>query len=106
MEAIACRLCAFSENDRREYDTLRSQIAESVVGVGETTTHTIFQLKDRTRCLSILAAWMEMERRCCPFLSFNVEIPAEGDELWLGLSGPTGTREFVRMTFQDWIKAS
>lgn len=35
------------------------------------------------------------ERKCCPFLSFSLEItPADGP-VWLRLTGPEGTREFL-----------
>lgn len=35
------------------------------------------------------------ERRCCPFLDFDIRVPAGGKDLILTLSGPEGTREFL-----------
>lgn len=38
------------------------------------------------------------ERRCCPFLKFTIDLSADGGPLWLRLSGPDGTREFLNAT--------
>jgi hypothetical protein len=45
--------------------------------------------------LAALAALIEAERECCPFLRFQLTIePAQGP-VWLEISGPEGTREFL-----------
>jgi hypothetical protein len=44
--------------------------------------------------LSELGTFIENERRCCPFLTFRLTLaPAAG--LWLELTGPEGTPEFL-----------
>ena len=35
------------------------------------------------------------ERRCCPFLRFALELSPDAGPLWVRLSGPAGTREFL-----------
>ena len=48
--------------------------------------------------LEAVARFVANERRCCPFLRFTIElVPDEGesDALWLRLTGPAGTREFL-----------
>ena len=40
-----------------------------------------------------VARFVEYERLCCPFLAFTLELA--GAELWLRLTGPAGTREFL-----------
>ena len=45
--------------------------------------------------LGDLARWMENERRCCPFLAFTLELSPAGGPLWVRLTGPEGTREFL-----------
>ena len=42
-----------------------------------------------------LARWIANERRCCPFLSFALELAPDGGPLWLRLTGPAGTRAFL-----------
>ncbi|MDQ3698597.1 MAG: hypothetical protein M3373_11335 [Gemmatimonadota bacterium] len=42
-----------------------------------------------------VARFVTNERRCCPFLTFTIELSADGGPLWFRLSGPTGTRDFL-----------
>jgi hypothetical protein len=42
-----------------------------------------------------LAAVIDAERRCCPFLRFQVVVEADGGSVWLAVTGPPGTREFL-----------
>ena len=42
-----------------------------------------------------VARFVANERRCCPFLTFALEVSPDAGPLWLRLSGPAGTREFL-----------
>jgi hypothetical protein len=42
-----------------------------------------------------LARWITLERRCCPFLDFGVQLTSGGGPIWVRLTGPAGTREFL-----------
>jgi hypothetical protein len=42
-----------------------------------------------------LARFLSNERRCCPFLSFDIAIASNGGPVWLHITGPEGTREFL-----------
>jgi hypothetical protein len=46
--------------------------------------------------LDELARWIAHERRCCPFLRFAVDVAPDGGPVWVSLTGPPGTREFLR----------
>ncbi len=40
--------------------------------------------------------FIEKERRCCPFFTFNLEVtPAQGP-LWLRITGGEGVKEFIQ----------
>jgi hypothetical protein len=45
--------------------------------------------------LSALFASIEAERQCCRFLRFEITIEPDGGPIWLSLTGPHGTREFL-----------
>jgi len=40
------------------------------------------------------------ESQCCPFLRFRLTLEPGGGPLWLELTGPPGTREFLAETVQ------
>lgn len=45
--------------------------------------------------LSTIARAVEAERHCCRFLRFTITAEPDGGPMFLELSGPPGTREFV-----------
>ena len=45
------------------------------------------------------ARFVANERRCCPFLTFTLELAPDGGPLWLRLTGPAGTRAFLEAEF-------
>lgn len=42
-----------------------------------------------------VARFVDHERKCCPFMSFHIELEPENGALTLSMSGPPGTREVV-----------
>ncbi len=42
-----------------------------------------------------LTALIDAERRWCPFLRFQITVEPENGPVWLELTGPEGTREFL-----------
>ena len=46
--------------------------------------------------LATLATFIDLERRCCAFLHFRLTVePGGAGAIWLELTGPPGTREFL-----------
>jgi len=45
--------------------------------------------------LEALARFVSKERRCCPFLSFTFAVASNDGPVWLEITGPAGTREFL-----------
>jgi hypothetical protein len=45
--------------------------------------------------LGIIAKTIERERKCCRFLRFQLTVEPESGAIWLELTGPPGTREFL-----------
>lgn len=48
----------------------------------------------------ILAEFMTLERRCCPFLTLQVEFAPDDGPLTLRLTGPAGVQTFLRHELQ------
>ena len=44
--------------------------------------------------LASVARFVANERKCCPFLTFAIELTGDGP-VWLRMTGPPGTREFL-----------
>jgi hypothetical protein len=48
--------------------------------------------------IAALAEFIGLESQCCPFLRFQLTVEPDGGPVWLELSGPTGTRDFLGAT--------
>lgn len=46
-------------------------------------------------CVVEVAEWVELESRCCPFLSFGIEVEPKGKIVRLRLTGPGGARSVL-----------
>jgi hypothetical protein len=43
-----------------------------------------------------VARFVANERKCCPFVNYELSIARESGPLWLRITGPTGTREVLQ----------
>jgi len=91
-DAIVCNLEALTPDERKRAALLRRAIGEATLERAELPDGIAL----RVRCeLPILAEWIGLERRCCPFLSFELRWERGEDAPWLELRGPEGTKEFL-----------
>ena len=51
---------------------------------------------NETDVLQRLADFVSLEKLCCPFLRFEIEVEAEYGPVWLRLTGREGVKEFIR----------
>src|SRR5262249_10785404 len=51
--------------------------------------------------LLLIAQTVDAERQCCRFLRFTVSIEPDNGPIWLDLTGPAGTREFLAAMFDE-----
>jgi hypothetical protein len=45
--------------------------------------------------MAALTEFIRLESQCCPFLRFQLTVEPGGGPVWLELSGPAGTRDFL-----------
>jgi hypothetical protein len=43
----------------------------------------------------LIASFVKNERKCCPFLNFAIEVGTSDAPIWLRITGPEGTRDFL-----------
>ncbi|HZO08912.1 MAG TPA: hypothetical protein VFC77_06010 [Myxococcota bacterium] len=42
-----------------------------------------------------VAEWIALERKCCPFFRFQLDVDGDRGPVWLRLTGPAGVKEFL-----------
>jgi hypothetical protein len=92
---IACRLGVFTAAERERQQELREAVSKAAVGVDEEPDGYRLRFRDDPAVLAQIAEWIPLERRCCPFLAFDVDWPAGKAGPSLHLGGRPGVKEFL-----------
>ncbi len=91
---VACDLGVFTPDERAGHLGDGDALVREVLATKELDDG--FELRLPARTLAAVARWFHDERRCCPFLAFELRLPAGADELTLVLRGPAGTKDVLR----------
>ena len=92
---IACNVSPFSPAEGRRWTELGQGWRTKVQEVRELPDG--YALRIPSDAASVLAAaeWMTLDRLCCPFIAFALEVESEGGGVWLRLTGRPGVKEFM-----------
>jgi hypothetical protein len=63
-----------------------------------------FQFPSDPKTIAMIAEWAAGERLCCPFFDIQLHLEREDGPFWLRLTGPKGTKEFIKADAAAWIK--
>jgi hypothetical protein len=96
---IACRLDALSPDERRRQQTLRQTLDAAIESVQEVPDGYVFTYTGNVDVFRQAAEWLTLERRCCPFLDFELAWRADSRSPTLRLSGEPGVKAFIADTF-------
>ena len=93
---LACDLTVFEPDDRERYRQLSRELFAACQKTRELPEGLAFQLPCDDSWILKTARWVTQERLCCPFLSFELAFEGNHNSMELRLSGPPGTKEFLR----------
>ena len=94
---IACSLTAPELQERRL--NVLQKVRLAVLEVKELEDGYCYTFPSAGELLTEVAGLIDLERRCCPFLRFRLTVEENGGLLLLEMTGPEGTKEFLRSTF-------
>jgi hypothetical protein len=98
---IACIPHAVPAEQRERWMTVGTQLYAAVQEVKELPDGYAFRLPTDPEMLLLVAEDLNMERLCCPFLRFTLEIEPNGGPFWLRFTGGEGVKEFLRISFES-----
>lgn len=93
---IACVPGALTREQREQSAALRQSLAGRIDETREHETGYEFRFTGAPEVFTRAAEWITLERRCCPFLVFDLHWEQQEESFWLRLSGPEGTRDFLK----------
>ena len=91
---IACRLT--NAELRKREATLLAQFKSAVMATEELRDGFAFRVPGDSRNTALVAELIAAERECCPFLTFELIAPPNGEPLTLSITGPSGAKEFLK----------
>lgn len=93
---LACDMTAIAAEQRPTHLATSRELFARIEEVRELEDGYEFRLADEPDLLTKIGEFVSLERLCCPFLRFAVEVEAEGGPVWLRLSGREGVKALIR----------
>ena len=97
-EHFACNMNALTRAEREEHGRLAHELFAAVRARKELPDGYAFRLPHDA--LVQAARWIALERRCCPFFGFSLQLESHDGPLWLSVTGGAGIKPFIRAEFQ------
>ena len=91
-----CNALALSTDERQRYGELAKTLRAAVSEMRERDRGLAFRIELERMSLPLLAEWVTLERLCCPFFEFTIEVGPERNSTWLSLAGEEGVKDFIR----------
>ena len=91
--SLVCKLDALTPAERARSATLLGELRAAMVERAELGDGWAFRLRDGAS-LAGVAEWIALERRCCPFFRFQLDVDGDAGPVWLRLTG-AGVKEFL-----------
>jgi hypothetical protein len=92
----ACKLDALTAAERKESIELRRVLVAAVSEATELPDGFAVRIDAARLSFAALSRWVDLERRCCPFFHFQLDVAPDHGPLWLRLTGAEGVKELIK----------
>ena len=96
---IACNLTAIDVAQRERHRMVVKQLGTVKQETQELSDGYAFRFAAESSLCLLVAEFITLERLCCPFFTFVLEVEAEGGPLWLRMTGREGVKQFIQQMF-------
>jgi hypothetical protein len=92
---LACDLGALSDAERTRRAELAARVSARFRAVCETADGYAARLDADARLAQDTLEWIQLERRCCPFLRMELDFEPAAGPVWLRFGGGPGVKAFL-----------
>jgi hypothetical protein len=92
---VACQLGAFTPEEQERHSELMQTLAPLLQSPRELENGYAFPLAATPEQFVAVAEWITLERKCCPFLQFDLTWLPQTNTSELRLTGGPGVKEFI-----------
>jgi hypothetical protein len=93
---LACTLTALTAEQRVRQQTVFQQVQAAVLELRELPDGYGFRFPADAALLMVLAEFINLERVCCAFFSFTLEVAPESGPIWLRITGREGVKQVLQ----------
>ena|ERR1700737_2361702 len=97
--AFTCNMSAIPAETRPAYNKLTEIIIRAVEDRRELSDGYSFRFSREQIKADQLIAWIDLEKKCCPFFGFEIHWEKENGPLSLHLTGEEGVKPFIEAEF-------
>lgn len=102
---FACDMTAIAPEQRGAHVVTIEKLFRSVQSKRELPDGYAFELPNNSDVLLTAAEFISLERLCCPFFGFELQVKREGGSVWLSLTGRDGVKPFIMAEIGEYLPA-
>ena len=87
---------AFDLVKRERYEAVMEEMRSNIQELKELPDGFAFRFPSDPAVIVNLAEWITLERQCCSFFNFVLEVEADDGPVWLSLTGTEGVKELLQ----------
>jgi hypothetical protein len=103
---FACDMTAITQEQRGPHLAIIEKLFGAIESIRELPNGYAFTLRNDADTLLAAAEFIALERLCCPFFGFGLEIEREGGAIWLSLTGREGVKSFIMAEIGAYLPAT
>ncbi len=96
-QPLACDLTALTDAQRERHLQILREVFGLKQSLRELPDGFALEYADEPSIYLLLAEFMSLEHRCCPFFHLSLEVEPEQEVIWLHIGGSAEIKEFARM---------
>ena len=101
---FACVMDAIEQEKREPHIANAKALFNQVLEMRELNNGYAFRFSNDESLLAQLTEFIVLERLCCPFFGFAVEVEPEGAAVWFKLTGRDGVKPFIKAELGEFLK--
>jgi hypothetical protein len=92
---IACDRGALTPRVWKRHEAETKRLVQGASETKELPAGWSFRETADPATLQALARWVSEERLCCPFIRYEIVVPAKSKDAWLELTGEPGVKDLI-----------
>ena len=91
---LTCKLASPEMQQRKA--TVIAILQKNVLEKKELDNGYAFKFQGSDAMIDTLTSFIKSEKQCCDFFTFNLAVRGDQDVVWMQLTGPEGTKDFIK----------